>query len=369
MLVLVCIAGCGRFGFDNEVAPDACAVAVSAPSSRTNVHSKVTFTANGGRAPYEFRLVSGPGAISAGGSFASAGQPGTATIEATDVFGCSAQASIAVGGDSLFYVGGTSSSVPTNQVLRSDDGITWSVVGTLPAPRYSGALLVKDDRMFYISGSNATAARDVYSSADGVTWTKVGDVPVAATSFGSAVLRDRMWMVGGNGNGRATVWSTDGITWTRAGDLPTDNHGGSLAVLNDGLVYTGGHNGNLYDWVVRSEDGETWTEIGTLPAGREYHRAITIDGTMLLVGGQTTTPTALALVTATTNGTTFQTEPDLPTGRANAGLAWFREELWSVGGSDGNGVYSAPMAGTWTSRTTDFPAPRTSGGLVAFTPL
>jgi hypothetical protein len=31
-------------------------------------------------------------------------------------------------------------------------------------------------------------------------------------------------------------------------------------------------------------------------------------------------------------------------------------------------VYSAPMGGSWTSHATDFPAPRTSGGLVAFTP-
>ncbi len=369
LVVLSCLAGCGRYGFDGVVAPDACTVTVTAPNARMNVHSTATFVAGGGRAPYEFSLVSGPGTIAIDGVFTSASQPGTATIEARDAFGCAAQTTIEVGGDSLFYVGGTSMSVPTDQVLRSDDGLTWTVVGNLPEARYSGALLVLNDRMFYVSGSNVSVERDVYTSADGVTWTKVGDVPVGATSFGSVVWRGKMWMVGGNGNGRATTWSIDGASWTRAGDLPDDNHGGSLAVLSDRLVYTGGHNGALYDWVVRSDDGQTWTEIAALPAGREYHRAITIDDTMVLVGGQTTTPTALRLVTATTDGMTFQMEPDLPTGRANAGLAWFRGELWSVGGSDGNGVYSAPMAGPWTSRTTNFPAPRTSGGLVAFTPL
>lgn len=65
---------------------------------------------------------------------------------------------------------------------------------------------------------------------------------------------------------------------------------------------------------------------------------------------------------------TFEAKTALPSGRANAGLAWFKTELWSVGGSDNNGVYSAPMGGAWTARTTTFPAPRTSGGLVAFTP-
>jgi hypothetical protein len=370
VLVLVIIAGCGRFGFDDEVAPDACAVSISTLTSRVNLHSKVTFTAVGGRPPYQYTLVSGPdGWVDTDGTYFSIDQSGTATIEAVDVFGCSARASVAVGGDSLFYVGGTSMSVPTNEVLRSDDGITWTVVGTLPEARYSGALLVLNDRMYYVSGSGVSVARDVYSSADGVAWTKIGDVPVGATSFGAVVRKHKMWMVGGNGNGRAATYSMDGINWSRGGDLPDDNHGGSLAVLDEMLIYTGGHNGNLYDWVVGSVDGLTWAEIGTLPAGREYHRSITVDNTMILVGGQTTAPAALSLVTATTDGMTFQTMPDLPTGRANAGLAWFGGELWSVGGSDGNGVYSAPMAGPWTSRSTNFPAPRTSGGLVAFTPL
>jgi hypothetical protein len=368
LLVTSCIAGCGRFGFDDEVMPDACAVQISAPSSRTNVHSYITFAATGGRPPYEFEVVAGPGAIDVDGKFASADQTGTATIEVKDAFGCTAQTTLEVGGTSMFYVGGTSMSVPTDQVLRSDDGITWTVVGNLPAARYSGALLVMKDTMFYVSGSGATVARDVYASEDGVTWIRIGDVPVGATSFGGVVWRGQLWMVGGNGNGRATRSSYDGKTWTDAGDLPEDNHGGSLAVLDDSLVYTGGHNGALYDWVVTSPDGDTWTDAANLPAGREYHRSITVGDTLVIVGGQTTTPTALALVTTTTDGTTFQTMPDLPTARANTGLAWFRDALWSVGGSDGNGVYSAPMGGSWTSHTTNFPAPRTSGGLVAFTP-
>lgn len=368
LLSLVWLVGCGRLGFDDEVLDDACAVGVSGSVARANFHSTATFTADGGRAPYVFALVSGPGSVDVDGGYTSADQAGTATIEVVDAFGCSAQTTIEVGGDSLFYVGGTSMSVPTNEVLRSDDGITWTVVGTLPEPRYSGALLVLRDRMFYVSGSQVSVSRDVFASSDGVTWTRVGDVPVAATSFGNVVARGKMWMVGGNGNAAAVTYSPDGITWTKAGDLPMDNHGGSLAALDDGLVYAGGHNGSLFDWVVRSDDGVTWTQIGTLPAGREYHRAITVGSTMLLVGGQNTVPTPLRLVTATSDGTTFLGQPDLPSGRANAGLAWFRDELWSVGGSDGNGVYSAPMGGTWTARATNFPAPRTSGGLVVFTP-
>lgn len=353
-------------GFDDEVAPDACAVTIAA-AERANFHSHVSVSADGGRTPYAFTLDSGPGAITPDGVLVTTDQPGTATVTARDAFACSATMTIEVGGDSLFYVGGASNAVPTREVLRSDDGLTWTVVGMLPAARTTGALYVLDDRMYWVSGANATATTDVYASSDGAQWTKVGDVPVAATSFGNTVKDGEMWMVGGNGNTGAVTHSRDGVTWTNAGSLPMDNHGGSLSVLGGNLIYAGGHNGALFDWVLSSPDGAAWTRIGTLPMGREYHRAIVIAGTLWLVGGQDTTPTPLPLVTSTTDGVAFTANPTLPAGRPFGTIALWRGELWSVGGSDMGGVWTAAPGGAWTQRTTNF-APRQGGGLAVFTP-
>jgi len=367
VVLLACIAGCGRWGFDDEVAPDACTVTISASVSRANFNSRVAFTADGGRPPYVFTLDAGPGAIAVDGDFTSADQPGTATISARDSFGCSAQTTLEVGGDSLFYVGGASNAVPTREVLRSDDGTTWSVVGMLPAARTTGALYVLDDRMFWVSGANAGTVTDVYASSDGATWAKVGDVPVGATSFGNTVRDGEMWMVGGNGNTGAVTHSKDGVTWTTAGSLPMENHGGTLSVLGGDLIYTGGHNGALFDWVLRSTDGATWSRAGTLPMGREYHRAIVVADMLYLVGGQDTTPTPLPLVTSTTDGAAFAANPALPAGRPFGSLAMWRGELWSVGGSDLGGVWTATPGGAWQQRTGNF-APRQGGGLALFTP-
>jgi hypothetical protein len=364
---LCILAGCGRFGFDDEVAPDACAVTLTPAAQRANFHSHVTLAAAGGRAPYEITLDAGPGTVSVDGVFAATDQPGIATITARDVFGCSATTMIDVGGDSLFYVGGASNAVPTREVLRSDDGLTWTVVGILPAARTTGALYVLDDQMYWVSGAGAATATDVYASSDGVTWAKIADVPVGATSFGNTVKDGEMWMVGGNGNTGAVTHSRDGITWTLAGQLPMDNHGGSLSAFGGNLIYAGGHNGNLFDWVLSSPDGATWTRIGTLPMGREYHRAIVVDGTLFLVGGQDTTPTPLPLVTATTDGMSFVSDPMLPAGRPFGSLAIWRGELWSIGGSDMGGVWTASPGGAWQQRASNF-APRQGGGLAVFTP-
>lgn len=363
----VCL-GCGRFGFDDEQPADACAVTVTPSVQRANLHSEAVFTASGGRPPYEFTLVSGPGTVSVDGQFVAADQPGVATVQAVDSFGCAAQTTLDVGGDSLFYVGGASNAVPSAQVLRSDDGLTWTTVGMLPGPRTTGALLVLRDTMFWISGTNVSAERDVFASSDGATWTKVGDVPVAATSFGNTVFGGAMMMAGGNGNAGNVVRSTDGVTWTNVGSLPMDNHGGTLNVLGGNLLYAGGHNGSLFDWVLSSPTGAAWTQVGTLPMGREYHRAIVVAGTLYFVGGQDTNPTPLPLVTSTTDGVAFTPDPDLPAGRPFGSLALWRGELWSVGGSDGGGVWTSTPGGAWTQRTTNFPAPRQGGGLVAFTP-
>ncbi len=367
VIAVACLAGCGRWGFDEETAPDACTVTISASASRANFNSRVSFTADGGRPPYVFTLESGPGAIAVDGELTTADQPGTAKVSVSDGFGCSAQMGLEVGGDSLFYVGGASNAVPTRDVLRSDDGTTWTVVGQLPAARTTGALYVLDDRMFWVSGANANPVTDVYASRDGATWAKVGDVPVGATSFGNTVRAGEMWMVGGNGNTGAVTHSRDGVTWRTAGSLPMDNHGGTLSVFGGDLIYTGGHNGPLFDWVLRSADGTTWSRVGTLPMGREYHRAIVVADTLYLVGGQDTTPTPLTLVTSTTDGAAFAANPALPAGRPFGSLAMWRDKLWSVGGSDLGGVWSASPGGAWQQHTSNF-APRQGGGLAVFTP-
>jgi hypothetical protein len=371
VLVMVLTAGCGRVAFE-PMESENCQLAFAATSPRVNFHSKRTLEATMGLPPYRFAVVAGDAASidAETGELVSGGQPGVVQIAVSDAEQCEANVEVTVGGDRLWYVGGSSNAVPQRDVWSSTDGVTWAHVGMLPGPRQYGGLLVYRDRLWYLSGS-ATGSNfnsEVFSSTDGVTWTMVGLVPVGATSFGHAVFAGRMWMVGGNNNAAKIVSSDDGVSWRSEGSLPMDNHGGSLGVLGDKLVYAGGHNGALFNWVLASADGAAWTQIGTLAQAREYHSTITIGDTMWIVGGQDTTPTALASVVATTTGAAFAPMTALPAERAFGALARLGERLWSVGGTNGAGVWSAALDGTWRVEETNFPLPRQGGGIAVFTP-
>ncbi len=377
VVFLLCIlGGCGRLGFDDEdTLPDECMLAIDPGAPRLNFHSQRSIQSSGGTAPVTFTL-SGSGTIDAAGVVSAGGDPGIATILAADAGGCTAEATLEIGGDTLWYVGGTSMSVPSPQVWRSTDGLAWTLAGTLPDKRTSGALLVFRDRLWWISGSDGVGPRDeVWSSDDGAIWTLAGHSPVAATNFGSVVFDNRMWMIGGStGTDVKTVYaSVDGDTWSMIGQLPDDSHGGSAIVAAGTMWYLGGHNrntGTLKSWVLSSATGVTWQQTGTMMTGREYAAAIQAQDTIVLAGGQDLTPMQTSSVIAIMNGTTFAPQAALPVARAMGSLVLFDNRAWSIGGNDGGAVIVGTVPATsWTMQTTNFPVPRQGGRTAVFSPL
>ncbi len=371
-MVLSTVLGCGRLGFDDHVTPiDQCTLALDPGAAHLNFHSQRAIQIAGGTPPVDF-AITGPATIDPEGTVAALDDAGTAMITAVDAGGCTAETTLAIGGDALFFVGGTLSGVPSSQVWRSTDGLTWTNVGSLPDKRTSGALVVYHDRLWWMTGSDGVGPRDeVFSSLDGVTWTLAGHVPVAGANPGYAVFHDKMWLIGGAANPDTnTVYSsTDGITWTLAGHLPDENHGGSAVVMNDTLWYLGGHNSNsgtLFDWVLGSPDGSSWPQVGTLPAGREYGSAVVANGMIVFMGGQDLSSTKTTSVVSTTNGSTFTPQPALPMARAFGGSAMFGGKVFSVGGSDGGAVFRATIGTGWETPTTSFPQPRQSGRVAVF---
>lgn len=368
------MSACGRLGFDEPVPPPAeCTLALDVGAPVLNFNSQRAVQIAGGTAPVSL-TISSLATIDGSGVVTSREEPGTATIDAIDAGGCTAQATLQIGGNTLFYVGGTLNAVPTNDVLASSDGIAWTKQATgLPAKRTSGGLLVFRDRMWWLTGSDGAATKDeVYVTSDGLTWTLVGHVPVAVNLAAFAVFQDRMWIIGGDASPDtdAVYSSADGATWTLEGHLLAENHGGSAAVVGDRLWYLGGHSrpkGKLYAWVLRTEDGVTWKQIGDLPTGREYAATYVDSGEIVFAGGQDLTPTATTAVLSTKDGVTFTSRAPLPVARAFGAIAPFAGAAWSVGGTDGGAVVRGSMAGPWTAMTTTgFATPRQGGRLAVF---
>lgn len=370
MSLVIAAGGCGRWGFDEAPAnPDSCALTISPSPARVNFNSTLTFTAEGGQPEYTFRIAGdGDAEIDAvTGALRAGPEAGPTTVEVVDAVGCRAIADVTIGGDTLWFAGGSTASVPSREVWRSTDGTDWTLAGQLPQRRTNGALVSFRDQLLYIAGNDGSPVATVYASPDGAAWSQIGAMPSPASNFGFAVHQGQLFVVGGNGNADNVFASEDGVTWTPVGVLPDPNHGGSLVSYEDRLWYVGGHDGALYDWVLASVDGASWTAEGTIPLAREYHSALVRDGAIWIVGGQDTSPMRLADISVTTNGANWTPVTPLPMGRAFSPLVVFLGRVWSLGGSDLGGVWSTDGT-AWTSHTTTFPEPRQGGAAAVFTP-
>jgi len=378
----VLLVGCGRFGF-GDVPPVldgvTCDLAFDTSEGRVNFNAHRTLTTTGGRDPVSYSidnpLLAGLDTMT--GELRAFTQAGRVVVTAEDANGCTADLPLTIGGDAIYYAGGSVASVPRREVYRSTDATNWTQVGLLPAARMYGALITFRDRLWWISGSDGSAVPDIFVSDNGADWTTAGAVPAAAatSSFAITVFEDRLYFVGGNQNGTSQTGvyrSDDAVTWTKVGDLTMPNHGGSLAVLDGKMIYAGGHNSTmgLFDWVCESsDDGVTWPEIGNLAIGREYHSAVVMSNRLYVIGGQDTTPTALSSVASTADGVTWQPEPALPAGRAFGPVVRIDGTLFSLGGTDMGGVFKGSAGGTWTTVPSTFPLPRQGGSAAFFTPV
>jgi hypothetical protein len=114
-------------------------------------------------------------------------------------------------------------SVATNDVWSSPDGVTWTQVNA-NAPwsaRSAHSSLVFNNKMWILGGVDTTQPRDlndVWYSSDGVNWTPVVPAPWAGRRGHTAlVFSNKMYVLGASDNGQGNdVWSSpDGVTWTQ----------------------------------------------------------------------------------------------------------------------------------------------------------
>jgi len=363
-LVLVCLAGCGRIGFDERGAEGSLSLTPSAPV--VNLGSRVDFEIVGGTPPYTLSL-DGAGTL-AEQSFRAPSSAGESTIRAIDADGLVAMATVTYRGDALFLVGGIIGGTVVPDVFRSDDGVTWAQIGMLPNPRANGALVVYDDTLFYLGGLDIgqNPTNDIWSSSDGVTWTRFGALPVKNTGFTAIVHAGEIWFVGGAteaGNSGTAFHSSDGLAWNAApADAPNPRHEHDLISRDGRLFVLGGHgNTGFLDDIVSTTDGTSWTSASQrlgfatdfAGAGELGDRAFRVCGSSC---NQAETSTDLVTWTPAAN---------LPNQRESPAVVGFGDRLLVIGG--GASVLSTVDGSTWNAIGT-LPQTVVRTAAVQFTP-
>ncbi len=366
-LLVVCLAGCGRIGFDEGIpgGDDTSALSLTPTSPVTNLGSQVRFEVTGGTPPYTFTL-DGAGVLRES-TFVAPSRAGRSTVTATDVDGLTGSTTITYRGDTLFLVGGRVGGSSISSVLRSDNGgVTWTQVGDLPLPRANGALVAYDDALFYIGGldGSGNTADEVFKSTNGTSWSQVGTIPATNAGLAGTVHDGEMWIVGGNtSDSTAAFHSIDGVTWVEApGHLAVGRHEHDL-VSRDGILYVlGGHGPSLLDDIVFTTDGSTWTTASeTLDFATDFAGAGELGDIMFRVCGDSCSQTETS-----TDGLHWTPGANLPGGpRSSPALVGFADRMLVIGG--GSNVLSTIDGSSWAA-IGSLPQSITLTAAVQFTP-
>lgn len=266
--LLLALAACGRLGFD-DLGGDGGVVGprvLSLEPARTtvNLSSVIELGASGGTLPYRYAVTAGN--VTPAGEFRCPSRAEQVTASVTDEAGDTAESQITCGGERLFLIGGArvSDGVVLDEILASDDGLTWSLHGRLPAAVVYAGAVVFDDHIFVLGGRTMgmTYLDPVWRSANGIQWEQVGTIPELYVSSAITVHRDQIWSIGGFKSPlpdtAAAYRSSDGATWTRATDVPAPNHDAYAVTRGDWLYVVGGH---FTDQVHRTIDGSSWETL------------------------------------------------------------------------------------------------------------
>jgi hypothetical protein len=214
-----------------------------------------------------------------------------------------------VNGRDLLFGGG--STAVTSAVQDVTPGTTSSVISHLPQPR-ADLVAISDGTSGYVLGGfdGSQGSTMILRTRDGVTFTVMGALPVSVRYPAVAFSGGAIWLFGGEHAGQqvADVQRIDVATGhgSIAGQLPHPLAHAGAFTLGGAVFVAGGRSGVTATDTVMRFDPATMrlTAAGHLPAARSDFGIAVVTGTAYLVGGENPKPVDTVIkVRAQTGGT------------------------------------------------------------------
>ena len=200
-----------------------------------------------------------------------------------------------VDGRDLVFGGG--STAVTSAVQDVTPGASPRVVSHLPQPR-ADLVAISDSNAGYVLGGfdGAQGSTDILRTQDGRTFTVIGALPVAVRYPAVVASDGSIWLFGGEHDGRQ-VTDVQRIDLTTghvsvAGHLPTPLAHAGAFTLEGTIFVAGGRIGAMATNEVMRFDPVTvsFSAAGRLPAARSDFGVVVVAGTAFLVGGESPKP-------------------------------------------------------------------------------
>jgi len=175
--------------------------------------------------------------------------------------------------DHLWYIGNNADGNDYMlEIFRLDANGRWSYVDQIIAPpdlRQGFAIGANDEALFIaggILGEQGTNLPYVWTSADGIRWSRLADMPAPRTDATILAQGNKVMIIGGRNSEHNTyfndVLELNGDSWT-AHTAPFSTRYGAYAIATDDTVYIGGGNSpyTLADDIWSSNDLTQWYRL------------------------------------------------------------------------------------------------------------
>ena len=211
-----------------------------------------------------------------------------------------AVATVHIGKNGIFVLGGTRAGTYPNDVWASADGKNWFNLAATDFPRrayYQAA--VYQDKMYALGGFNGTSVGDAWSAVGGRNWTVEANPAWGARRYHQAVVyQERLYVLGGGDSSNKHYndvwsWAAGESSWMAVTvSAAWDARQSHQALVHNGRMYVlGGGNVSSSPKFVRNDvwssvDGVNWSFEGNAdwPA-RAQHQAVSHNGRIYVLGG------------------------------------------------------------------------------------
>jgi hypothetical protein len=211
----------------------------------------------------------------------------------------------------LFAIGGYNS-INTTELLSVEkfDGITWSNSIPMTIARMEHGVVVYNNLLYVIGGSNNLTTLKSVTVFDGNTWKPAIDMLVNRNRHACIEFKNCIYAIGGEssfaGPSLNSAEKFDGGNWTNVtNNMNTPRKLHKCVVYNNELFVVGGFNGGTALSSVEKFDGTNWTTVSSsMNTPRYNHGLVVYNNLIYAIGGQSLSGTYLNTV-ETYDGSTW----------------------------------------------------------------
>jgi len=277
---------------------------------------------------------------------------------------------VAVVGGKIYAIGGFNGTALSTNEMYDPEMDTWTTKESMPTTRYGFGIAVVDGKIYVIAGNTRydvwTTKNEVYDPATD-TWENKTSLPVAGMAMSANVVNDEIYLISGlemyylpyYNLDKNQVYDPQTDSWTTKTPIlnPVFDYGS--AVVDDKIYIIGGRDiasdpdeQNLTQ--IYEAKTDTWNSGASVP--------IAINGQATAATSGVFAPKRIHLLETNihyvydTENDSWTQESPMLTSRSGAGVAVVNDELYAIGGYDGDNYLAVNEKYTPADYIPEFPS-------------